>query len=330
MRKQILILLLILIVAGGYFYFHAQNWQNSNFIKLSGNIEITEVDMSFKIAGRVEKRLVDEGDQVKVGDVVAILDSSDLEHEVALQEALVQASKAALAEQQAGYLPEEVRQALEKVNEAESELHRLEVDIKRQQHLFDKGVISAREYDNSRTAYDIAQAKYKEAGQQLTLLQKGYRQEKIDQAIAQLHQSEQSLALAKVKLGYATLYSPLSGTVLSKNVEPGEYVSPGTPIVTIGDLDYVWMRGYINETELGKIKLGQKVDVTTDTFPGKVYEGVIVFISPEAEFTPKNVQTEKERVKLVYRIKVDINNFNHELKPGMPADGKIILDSANA
>lgn len=326
MRKRFLILLLILLGIGTYLYFHSYPWQQSNSIRLSGNIEITEVDLSFKIPGRVEKRLVDEGDRVKEGEIVAILDSSDLEHEVAVQEAQVQAYKAALAEILAGYLPEEIHQASDKVIQAQAELNRLEIDIKRQQRLFEKDVISAREYDNSRTAYNIAQSKYQEASQQLMLLQKGYRPEKRDQAAAQLQQAEQSLALAKVKLGYATLYAPSSGTVLSKNVEPGEYVSPGTPIVTIGDLDYVWMRGYINETELGKIKLGQKVDVTTDTYPGKIYEGVVVFISPEAEFTPKNVQTEKERVKLVYRIKVDINNFHHELKPGMPADGMINLN----
>jgi len=115
---------------------------------------------------------------------------------------------------------------------------------------------------------------------------------------------------------------------LSKNVEAGEYVAAGTPIVTVGDLERPWLRAYINETDLGRIKVGQRVRVATDTYPGKIYEGHISFIASEAEFTPKNVQTQKERVKLVYRIKVDIPNPNMELKPGMPADADILLDGA--
>jgi len=117
---------------------------------------------------------------------------------------------------------------------------------------------------------------------------------------------------------------------LSKNVEPGEYVAPGTPVVTVGELEDPWLRAYINETDLGRVKLGQRVQVTTDSYPDKKYEGRISFIASQAEFTPKNVQTEKERVKLVYRIKVDLTNPNLELKPGMPADAEILLTSAEA
>lgn len=122
------------------------------------------------------------------------------------------------------------------------------------------------------------------------------------------------------------MFSPLSGWVLSKNAEPGEYLAPGTPVVTVGNLNQVWLRAYISESDLGRVKVGQHVRVTADTFPGKVYKGKISFISPQAEFTPKNVQTEKERVKLVYRVKVDIPNPEMELKPGMPADAEIQLD----
>lgn len=131
------------------------------------------------------------------------------------------------------------------------------------------------------------------------------------------------MELARTRLSYATVASPLSGTVLSKNVEPGDYVAAGTPVVTVGTLADVWLRAYIEETDLGRVKLGQAVDVTADTFPGKKYAGRVSFISPQAEFTPKSVQTRKERVKLVYRIKVDIPNPEMELKPGMPADGTI-------
>jgi HlyD family secretion protein len=134
--------------------------------------------------------------------------------------------------------------------------------------------------------------------------------------------------VAETRLGYATLVSPLSGVVLSKNVEPGEYVAAGTPVITVGELVNPWLRAYINETDLGRVKVGQRVYVTTDTYPGKRYEGRISFIASQAEFTPKNVQTEKERVKLVYRVKVDIPNPHMELKPGMPADAEILLAQA--
>ena len=152
----------------------------------------------------------------------------------------------------------------------------------------------------------------------------GPRKEDIDQAAARVRQAEAALKLAQTQLSYATVYAPLTGVVLSKNIEPGEYVAPGTPVVTVGDMVNVWLRGYIEERDLGRVKYGQRAWITTDTYPGKKYEGRVSFISSEAEFTPKNVQTQKERVKLVYRIKIDIHESRDmELKPGMPADAVI-------
>ncbi|HEU0264849.1 MAG TPA: efflux RND transporter periplasmic adaptor subunit, partial [Geobacterales bacterium] len=133
------------------------------------------------------------------------------------------------------------------------------------------------------------------------------------------------MAQAKSRLDYATLTSPIAGVVLAKNIEAGEQVSAGTPVVTIGDLNDTWLRAYIAETDLGRVKVGQQATITSDTYPGKVYHGMVTFIAQTAEFTPKNVQTEKERVKLVYRIKISIPNPAMELKPGMPADAVIQL-----
>jgi len=156
-------------------------------------------------------------------------------------------------------------------------------------------------------------------------MEKGPRKETIEHARARLQQAQEALALAETRLGCATLASPLTGIVLSENVEPGEFVSPGTPVITVGDLQNVSLRAYINETDLGRVKVGQMVRVTTDAYRGRVYEGQISFIASQAEFTPKNVQTERERVKLVYRVKIEIKNPNMELKPGMPADAEIIV-----
>ncbi|MCB1112654.1 MAG: efflux RND transporter periplasmic adaptor subunit [Chlamydiales bacterium] len=307
-------------------FFRPHVSHNNDTIKISGNIEITEVEVSFKIPGRVDKRLVSEGEFVGIGQNVAHLDHRELSQEVAVHEAEVQAAQAQLQEMEVGYLPEEIAQAEAKVRQAEADFNRYLADYERQKKLFENEVISSREFDMSKSAYEVAKAKQTGAKEQLALLQRGIRKEKIDQARAQLEKAKQGLGLAQTKLSNANLTSPITGYVLSENIQQGEFVAPGTPIVTIGNLNDVWMRGYINERDLGKVRLGQHVDVTSDSYPEKIYDGTITFISPEAEFTPKNVQTEQERVKLVYRIKVSINNPNQELKPGMPVDGVIDLN----
>jgi HlyD family secretion protein len=222
-------------------------------------------------------------------------------------------------------------------------------DYVRARQLFEKKMISNEQYDAARAAFDVAYERHREAVERLALIKEGSRKqqieearaafnqakaqydlvkagprkETIDQARAKAEQADAALKLAETRLSYATLHVPMSGVVLSKNIEPGEYVAPGTPVVTVGDLVNVWLRAYIQESDLGRVTVGQKAKVTTDTYPGKVYEGRVSFIASEAEFTPKNVQTEKERVKLVYRIKIDITNPKMELKPGMPADAVI-------
>jgi HlyD family secretion protein len=168
-----------------------------------------------------------------------------------------------------------------------------------------------------------ARAGLSAASETLSLVKAGPRREVIDQARARVRQARETLDLARTRLSYATVLSPLAGTVLSRNAEAGEYVAAGTPVVTVADLREVWLRGYIPETDLGKVRLGQEAVVTTDSFPGKRYAGRLTFIAQEAEFTPKSVQTPKERVRLVYRIKVTIGNPAGELKPGMPADGAL-------
>jgi HlyD family secretion protein len=171
----------------------------------------------------------------------------------------------------------------------------------------------------------MALAAYKEAMEHYDLVKEGPRKEDIDALKASLEQAKALLNLREVQLGYATVTSPVSGVVLVKNIEPGEMVSAGTPVVTIADLNDVWLKAYISETDLGRVKYNQRVKVKTDTYPDKIYWGRISFISSEAEFTPKNIQTHEERVKLVYRIKVTLENPQMELKPGMPADGEIIF-----
>jgi len=287
MNKKIPVaLVLIAVVVIALVVSHKRALRNGDSIKISGNIEITDAELSFRIPGRVDARLVSEGEAVKAGQPVARLDSSDLTREVAMR----------CAEEKASFAVIDLARAEEK---------RLMSDFARQKELFEKKVISTREFEVAETSIDISKAKTREAE-------------------ARLEQVKQAMGLAELKLGYATLMSPLSGLVLSHHIEAGEYVVPGTAVVTVGDMEHAWLRGYINESDLGRVKVGQTAKITTDTCPGKTYEGKVSFISAEAEFTPKNVQTAKERTKLVYRIKVDVPNPKMELKPGMPADAVIL------
>jgi HlyD family secretion protein len=347
-------------------------------LRVSGTIEVTDAEGSFRIPGRVEARLVSEGESVKAGQVVARLDAAELTRETALRaaerkearallaeleagsrpaeiaeaEALASQAEALLKDLLAGSRPQEVAAAAAAVQRAQADVDRLKDEFDRQEKLFQSAVISTREFDATRTSFAAARARLAEeeerlalvkegpraeeieaaraalrgAQERLALVREGPRAEDVEQARARVERAGEAHALAEVRLGYAVLASPLDGIVLADHIEPGEFVAAGTPIVTVGDLANVWLRAYINETDLGRVKVGQQARVTTDTFPGKAYGGRISFIASQAEFTPKNVQTERERVKLVYRIKVDIPNPDQELKPGMPADAAIALD----
>jgi HlyD family secretion protein len=311
------------IAAGVAAWLRSRGNGEDGSLRVSGNIEVTAVDVSFKLPGRVVERAVDEGMTVSAGQLVARLDSADLEREVSVRDAEHQAVSAALRELTAGSRPQEIARAEAAVAAADAEEDRLSREYERAMSLFARDSISRQELERVQAAFEVAQQKGNEAKETLRLVAEGPRREQIEQARARVRQAKEALELSRTRLSYATIASPLSGIVLSKNVEPGDYVSAGTPVVTVGDLADVWLRAYIEETDLGRIKAGQPVDVTTDTYPGRKYEGRISFIASQAEFTPKSVQTRKERVKLVYRIKVAVANPSMELKPGMPADGVI-------
>lgn len=292
-------------------------------VRISGNIEVTDVEVSFRIPGTVRQRLVDEGEMVKTGQVVARLDDDELRLEVAREERQVEALTAQLQELETGFRREEIAQADAAVKRARAEADRFEADFARQEALFRREVISRRDFDASKAARDASLAQLREVQARQELMHRGARREQIAAARARLNQARETRDLARTRLSHSTLTAPIDGLVLSKHMEPGEQAAAGTPIVTVGDLTSTWLRAYIAETDLGRIKVGQKARIRTDTWPDRRYEGTVTFISPEAEFTPKNVQTEKERVKLVYRIKITIPNPKMELKPGMPADAEI-------
>ncbi len=314
---------LVLAAASAVLILSGCNGGREGTLKVSGNIEVTQVDASFKVAGRMVERPADEGQVVKAGALLARLDETDFKEQVALRQADVDAAKATLDKLVAGSRKEDIGAAKAQLDQAKADYARAQADETRNSELFKQEVISPKEYDATHSVFLASQAKVQEAQQRYDLQKNGSRREDIDQARAKLDMAQQALTQAQTQLGYATLTAPQNGVILSKNVEPGEYVVPGTPIVSIGDLGEVYLRAYVDERDLGRVKVGQKANITTDTYPGKAYPGRITFISQEAEFTPKTVQTEKERVKLVYRVKITVPNPSMDLKPGMPADGVI-------
>jgi len=329
--KRVLLVVIIAIAIGGllYYLFAREREVEGNFIKVSGNIEATEVDVGFKISGRIVSRFYEEGDWVEKGQVLAKLDDEDLRNRLEVARATLVSAQARLSKLLAGSRPEEIRQAEAAVNQAKSDLENKKAHYERMKPLFERGVVPKDTVDSAEAAFEMAKASFEGARENYLLVREGPRKEDIDDARAQVEQARATVKLNETQLSYTTLYSPITGVVLVRSGEVGEVVNPGTSIVTMADIENVWLKAYIPETDLSKVKWDQEAIVTTDLRPKKEYRGRVSFISSQAEFTPKQIQTEKKRVTLVYRIKIDIINKDRELKPGMPADGRILLTSTS-
>jgi HlyD family secretion protein len=320
----VVILLAAAIAASVYYYLRlTEKKAPVNQLTLSGNIEAHESLVGFKAPGRIVELPVEEGQQVAQGALLARIDNADLQQKVRVDEATVRVRESSLALTLAGTRHQEVKAAQQSMVDADADLEQKQLDNERAQQLFAKDEVSAQDRDQAATALKRAEAIFKAAQQRYNEAVEGSRKEDIAISRANLNQANASLGLSQVNLSYSVLYAPMAGVVTVRQAELGEVVAPGSPVVTLADLDHIWLRAYVAETDLGRIAWGQNVTITTDTYPGKQYHGRISFISSDAEFTPKSVQTTKERVTLVYRIKIDIDNPTHELKPGMPADARI-------
>jgi HlyD family secretion protein len=289
-------------------------------IRGSGIIEVTQVDAAFEIPGRLLERNVDEGAMVDGGEPIARLDAREYQLQVERAAAQRAAADARYRMMVRGTREQEVDQALASLQSAESTLHLQQLEYDRIAKLAGSGIVSQNELDQARTSLTNALQARERAAAQLDMLREGFRTEEIEQARAALGEADAALALAELNLARCTLYAPLAGRVLSKSREPGEMVQPGTPIVTIGDLSRPWVNLYVGERDLGRVRLGMKARVTIDSFPDQPFPGTVTFVADRAEFTPKNIQTPDERVKLVYRVKVEVETRDGALKPGMPAD----------
>jgi HlyD family secretion protein len=285
---------------------------------VSGNIEAHESVVSFKaVQSRVVELPFDEGQWVKAGTLLARLDDSDYRQQVAINEAALR-----VQEQQLASAMQKLEAAHATIANDNADLSQKNIDYGRSQKLWNDKIISGDQRDHTETALKQSSA----AMQRDRAMERSALQD-IEVAKANIRNATENLKLAKITLGYTTLRAPFSGVILTRQTELGEVMQPGTPVVTLADLDHVWLRAYVAETDLGRIRWGEAATVHTDTYPDRAYPGQISFISSEAEFTPKSVETHKERVTLVYRIKIDVENPRHELKPGMPADATIHLGS---
>jgi HlyD family secretion protein len=279
--------------------------------------------VSAKIAGRIAERPVNEGDRVSTGQLLVRLDEAEQAAEVRRQEAAVRTAQSTLNDLLAGARREEMEDARAALQSATATREWTERDFRRAEGLFRQTLIAAQEVDRARQAYEVAVAQEKSARQKLLLLEAGARPDQIEAARGQLAQARNALDMAKTRLKEMTIFSPLDGVVLRKNLEVGELANPGVPILTLMKPSDIWVRAYVPEEEVGRIKVGSPARVAVDAYPARRFPGRIIEIASEAEFTPRNVQTKKERVNLVFRIKIAVDNPEGILKPGMPADADI-------
>jgi HlyD family secretion protein len=283
---------------------------------VSGNIEAHESLVSFKtVQSRIVALPFDEGQWVAAGTELARLDDSDYQKQAEVDHAAL-----IVQEKQLSSSLEKLAAAKATVANDEADLEQKTLDNNRSRELFAQEVIGAQANDLANTA--VRQSRAALVRDQANV---GAAARDVEVAKANIEQARQTLQLANIMLGYTVLRAPFAGVVLVRQAELGEVMLPGAPVVTLADLDHIWLRGYISETDLERVRWGQPATITTDSYQGETFHGRVSFIASDAEFTPKSVETHKERVTLVYRIKIDIANPQHKLKPGMPADALIEL-----
>jgi HlyD family secretion protein len=317
--KQKILALGLVILAG----LACSNGRTKNIISASGTIEAVEINVASKVAGQVLELSVTEGTRVGPGDTLARIDHANLDIQLRQAEAGVRLADSQLALLVKGARSEDVRQAEEAVKQAEASLKVAGDDAARMRELFRTGSVTVKQRDDAEARLTVAAAQRDAANEALNKVRKLARPEEIRAAEARLAQAQAAEDLLAKTIADCIITAPAGGIVTHKAVESGELVTPGSTVVTLSELASVYVMIYVTEKELGRIKLGDDVEVRIDAFPARAFPGKITYISPEAEFTPKNVQTKEDRVKLVFGVKVEIENREGTLKPGLPADAVI-------
>jgi membrane fusion protein YbhG len=318
LSRTVLFTVLVLAFSGCH-----REAKDPNLRVASGHVEATDVRISTKIGGRLQAFALQEGDAVQPGQELARIDTTDVE--LALRQARAEQRQAAaeLALRIAGPTREEIAQAAAQVAQAQADLDGAQKDLDRMQGLLDSGSGTTKSRDDATTRTEMATARLAGAREALARLKAGTRPEEIAAARARLAATDARIAQLEQQMKDAVVTSPVGGVVTEKIAEAGELLQAGAGLAVITDLTDAWLTVYVGEPDLGKIRIGQTADVVTDD--GQSRQGKITFIAPQAEFTPKNAQTRDERVKLVYKVKVGLDNHDGLFKPGMPAEARLQL-----
>ncbi len=322
MKKTLLLPIFAVMVFGGGIFAWKESQQgkpSEDSLTLYGNVEIRQVEVAFKVSERIRKMFAKEGDEVKKGALLATLDAEKFQASVALKQAELAAQQQLVAKLEAGSRKEDVDKAradLDAANTDEENAWRTYLRLKR---LSERHFISEQRSDDAKTAADAAKARARAAEEVLKLEIAGPRTEDIAAAKSVLDADRAALSLAGMDLEDASLFSPADGIIQDRILEPGDMASSKTPVYTLALTDPVWVRAYVSESDLGRLKPGMAATVSTDSYPGKHYRGWVGYISPSSEFTPKSVETSELRTSLSYQVRIFVCNPENELKLGMPA-----------
>jgi HlyD family secretion protein len=311
--------LVVVIVTGSATWWFTHRSHGPMELTLHGNVDLRQVALPFNNNERIADVLVQEGDRVHKGELLARLDTSRLEPQVAQVTAQVAAQRAVVERLHHGSRPEEIAQAKANLESAKADALNARRQFERKRVLLDKNVVSQQDADAAEAAAGVADARVEVNQKALDLAVAGPRQEDIDQAEAQLRGNEAQLAYLRQQLADAELRAPLDSIVRSRLMEPGEMASPQRPVFSLAIIDPKWVRTYVSERDLGKAHMGMRAVVTVDSFPRRQFEGWIGFLSPVAEFTPKAVETEELRTSLLYEVRVFVKDPGNDLPLGMPA-----------
>lgn len=324
-RKRIVILATLALVAIGVTtYFRLAPQEDATALTLYGNVDIREVELAFRVAGRLMEMAVDEGERVTAGQRLAEIDPQPHRDAHAVAEAGVRQAQANLDKLRSGNRPQEVQRARAAVRETEALYEDAERDFERQSGLFESGASSQRVRDAARARRDETAARLESAREALALAEEGFRAEDIAAAEADLAAAIARRDQAQTQLDDTVLVAPAAGTLLARVREPGSMLAQGAPVYSLSLRDPIYVRAYVGEPDLGRVTHGTRVTVTTDS-SDRVYEGRIGFISPRAEFTPKSVETADLRTDLVYRLRIVVADADEGLLQGMPVTVRVPL-----
>ena len=324
MNKKAIIIPVVVVAVGsaGLAYYRSSVAKEQN-ATIYGNVDIREASLAFRVAGRVLSMQVEEGDPVKAGDVLATLDPEPLQNSLHATEGAAAALTARNALMHRGYRTEDIEQAKAKLQAARASLAEAEQHLARQRILAPEGAASQRALDAAQSVREQAAAQVRNTEEAARLMSTGFRKEEIAESDAQLKQALAQLGTARLSLKDAVLTAPSEGVILTRAIEKGTMVQVGSPAFSLSLTHPVWVRAYVSESRLGHFTPGTKLLLQTDSRPDRPYHGLVGFVSPTAEFTPKSVETPDLRTSLVYRLRVVVQDPDAQLRQGMPVTLRI-------